>query len=75
MLGVRSSKWGRRLDRVLCRLTSLRLHNIQMLGTRVIPGAVRHFQDRSKGTVRLPVLPSDHFGLFLELVPISVHTL
>lgn len=69
MLGTRPTKWGRRLDRILCKLSSLRLQRIEMVGRDPIPGAVRRKQERNRSISVLPVLPSDHYGLFLELAP------
>ena len=71
MLGVRMMKWGKRIDRVLCKLSSLRLQGIQMVGMKRITGAVRYKQERNQNIVELPVLPSDHYGLFVELAPIA----
>ena len=50
----------RRLDRVFVRLRHWRLHAMEMLGQDALPGGGLRFEGR-------PVLPSDHFGLLLEL--------
>lgn len=50
----------RRLDRALCRLTHWRLAGAELVGRVPLP-ALRH--------AGRPVLPSDHFGLLLRLVP------
>ncbi|PNH00324.1 hypothetical protein TSOC_013863, partial [Tetrabaena socialis] len=71
---------GSRLDRVLCRLSGgaaagagggagaaaggWRLGSIKLVGTEALPGLVREHRGK-----RLPVLPSDHFGLLVKLLP------
>ena len=50
----------RRLDRVWVRLRHWRLGAMEMVGQDPVPGGLR-FEGR-------PVLPSDHFGLLLELL-------
>ncbi|PSC75334.1 Endonuclease exonuclease phosphatase family isoform B [Micractinium conductrix] len=52
----------RRLDRVFCRLRCWRLAGLELVGRQPLPGL--QFEGR-------PVLPSDHFGLLLELHPSS----
>ncbi|PNW83056.1 hypothetical protein CHLRE_06g305050v5 [Chlamydomonas reinhardtii] len=72
-----TGRWpGSRLDRLLCRLEGgspgasggssrgWKLDSIKMLGTEALPGLTA----MNKGT-RVLVLPSDHFGLLLKLVP------
>jgi tyrosyl-DNA phosphodiesterase 2 len=48
----------RRLDRVFCRLRRWRLASLELVGRQALPGL--QWEGR-------PVLPSDHFGLLLEL--------
>ena len=55
-----SNRIRRRLDRVFVRAARWRLHSMQLLGQEALPGLV--FEGR-------PVLPSDHFGLLLEMRP------
>ncbi|KAK9803621.1 hypothetical protein WJX72_006035 [[Myrmecia] bisecta] len=59
----------KRLDRVFAKLANWRLEGIEMVGTRAIPGVTYQKQSK-KGPSTLPVLPSDHFGLFLTLAPL-----
>jgi exonuclease III len=55
-----------RLDRVFCRLNGdWRMGNVEMIGTEVIPGV--EFIGRGKGSKE--ALPSDHFGLLVDLLP------
>ncbi|KAG2432061.1 hypothetical protein HYH02_013129 [Chlamydomonas schloesseri] len=76
-----TGRWpGSRLDRLLCRLGGMsgsgggsggggggwKLDSIKMLGTEALPGLTA----MNKGT-RVLVLPSDHFGLLLKLVPME----
>lgn len=50
----------RRLDRAFCRLRRWRLQGAELVGREPLPGL--SFEGR-------PVLPSDHFGLLLQLRP------
>ena len=50
----------RRLDRVFVRLRHWRLHSMELVGREALPGL--EYEGR-------PVLPSDHFGIFLVLRP------
>lgn len=50
----------RRLDRVFVKLQHWRLHSMEMVGQQALPGLQHDGR---------PVLPSDHFGLLLELRP------
>ncbi|KAG2428926.1 hypothetical protein HXX76_011170 [Chlamydomonas incerta] len=75
-----TGRWpGSRLDRLLCRLGGApgssgggsssrgwKLDSIKMVGTQALPGLTA----MNKGT-RVLVLPSDHFGLLLKLVPVE----
>lgn len=50
----------RRLDRAFCKLRHWRLQSAELVGREPLPGL--SFEGR-------PVLPSDHFGLLLQLRP------
>ncbi len=50
----------RRLDRAFCRLGRWRLAGMHMVGQQALPGLLHEGR---------PVLPSDHFGLLLQLAP------
>ena len=54
----------RRLDRFVCKLEDFEMIGIEMVGTEAIPGILY----RSKGE-KLPVFPSDHYGLILTICP------
>jgi hypothetical protein len=41
----------------------------ELVGTEPIPGATYCKPGRGGATRRLPVLPSDHFGVFVTLAP------
>ena len=59
----------KRLDRFLCKLNDFKLVKISMIGTEAIPG-VSYLKKRvwnGVQTSKLPVLPSDHYGLMLEI--------
>ena len=57
----------KRLDRVLCRLVDYEPASVRMVGTAPLCGASYEKQFRNGGSKRMPVLPSDHFGLLLTL--------
>ena len=66
------SRLRKRLDRLFCHLDDFQLQSIEMVGRNPIPGVT--FQKEMKvkrqpQLVKLPVLPSDHFGLLLKLLP------
>ncbi len=58
----------KRLDRMLLRAPDWRLSSIELVGTQAIPG-LAHEKRYKRGARQLPVLPSDHFGLFATLQP------
>ncbi|GBF88546.1 hypothetical protein Rsub_01261 [Raphidocelis subcapitata] len=58
---------GARLDRVLCKLQDLRITGMRLVGTEPIPGATYRKAFRNGSARTLPVLPSDHYGLLLEM--------
>ena len=57
----------KRLDRVLCRLRDYEPAEVRMVGTKPLPGVFYDKQFRDGGSKRLPVLPSDHFGLVFTM--------
>ncbi|KAG0564166.1 hypothetical protein M758_8G084500 [Ceratodon purpureus] len=60
----------KRLDRLFCRLRDFEAVSIEMVGTEAIPDLTYSKEKKVKGQVqvmKLPVLPSDHFGLLLKL--------
>ena len=57
----------KRLDRVMCRLRDYEPADIRMVGTTALPGVTYDKQFRNGGSKRLPVLPSDHFGLVFTM--------
>ncbi|RID48656.1 hypothetical protein BRARA_I05159 [Brassica rapa] len=62
----------KRLDRFFCRLDDYELGGIEMVGKEALPGLSYVKEKRVRGDVKkleLPVLPSDHFGLLLTLLP------
>lgn len=62
----------KRLDRILCRLDDYKLGGIEMVGKEAIPGLSYEKEKKVRGEIKkleLPVLPSDHFGLLLTLLP------
>ena len=66
------SRLRKRLDRLFCHLDDFQLQSIEMVGRNPIPSVT--FQKEMKvkrqpQLVKLPVLPSDHFGLLLKLLP------
>lgn len=60
----------KRVDRFLCKLNDFKLEKISMIGTEPIPGVSYLKEKRVRNrvqTLELPVLPSDHYGLLLEI--------
>lgn len=60
----------KRLDRMFCQLRDFEAVSIEMVGTEPIPDLTYSKEKKVKGLVqmiKLPVLPSDHFGLLLKL--------
>lgn len=60
----------KRLDRMFCQLRDFEAVSIEMVGTDPIPDLSYSKEKKVKGQVqliKLPVLPSDHFGLLLKL--------
>ncbi|KAK2644517.1 hypothetical protein Ddye_019712 [Dipteronia dyeriana] len=58
----------KRLDRFVCNLNDFKLDAIEMIGLEAIPGVSYSKEKRKgKGKLILPVLPSDHYGLLLQL--------
>ncbi|KQK04076.1 tyrosyl-DNA phosphodiesterase 2 [Brachypodium distachyon] len=65
-----NSKLQKRLDRFVCKLADFKVDSIAMIGKEAIPGISYLKVKKVRGVVReleLPVLPSDHFGLLLEI--------
>ena len=60
----------KRLDRVWARLVDWRPARMRTLGTQPIAGASYVKAGGKRGPLTLPVLPSDHFGLYVELEPL-----
>jgi tyrosyl-DNA phosphodiesterase 2 len=67
MLGPYNSLQAR-LDRVLARVRDWQVKTIEMVGKDAIPG-VTYTRNYKRGPKELPVLPSDHFGLYVTLDP------
>ena len=59
-----------RLDRILFKTQDWTVSHIEMVGTVAIPG-VMYEKTLKSGIKTLPVLPSDHFGLYAVLQPTS----
>lgn len=53
-----------RLDRFVCKLKDFEVEKIEMIGTKAIRGI--YFTHNGQ---RLPILPSDHYGLILTICP------
>jgi len=64
--GMLSSSFRTRLDRIFVKLADWEAQNIEMVGREAIPGLIYSRMVRGKEK-RLPVLPSDHYGLLLRL--------
>lgn len=59
-----------RLDRAFCKLNDFQVCKMELVGTEAIPGLTYKKNRKVKGKsveLVLPVFPSDHFGLHLEL--------
>lgn len=61
----------KRLDRVCVKAGAFEPQEIRMVGTEPIPGEVYYKEMRGGGSKRMPVLPSDHFGLLCVLRRVS----
>jgi len=63
------------LDRVLYKLADFRVAKIEMVGTTPVTrkdgSFVTHVNEFRGRRETKPVLPSDHFGLFVALEPIE----
>ncbi|KAK0579832.1 hypothetical protein LWI29_032232 [Acer saccharum] len=57
----------KRLDRFVCNLNDFKLDAIEMIGMEAIPGVSYSEKKMRKGKLVRPVLPSDHYGLLLQL--------
>lgn len=60
----------KRLDRFLCSLRDFKINKIEMIGKDPIPCLFYCKEKKVRGEVKkltLPVLPSDHYGLLLEI--------
>ncbi|KAK4858219.1 hypothetical protein QYF36_012929 [Acer negundo] len=57
----------KRLDRFICNLNDFKLDAIEMIGMEAIPGVSYSEKKTGKGKLVRPVLPSDHYGLLLQL--------
>ncbi|KAL6594101.1 hypothetical protein ACP70R_049002 [Stipagrostis hirtigluma subsp. patula] len=63
-------KMQKRLDRFVCKLSDFQVENIEMIGKEAIPGITYIKEKKVRQEIRqlkLPVLPSDHFGLVLTI--------
>lgn len=62
----------KRLDRFVCKLQDFCISDIMMIGKDAIPNLTYIKEKKVKSEVKrltLPVLPSDHYGLLLEITP------
>ncbi|XP_059297208.1 uncharacterized protein LOC132050148 [Lycium ferocissimum] len=62
----------KRLDRFVCKLRDFCISDIKMIGKEAIPNVTYIKEKKVKSEVKrltLPVLPSDHYGLLLEISP------
>nr|GMD11380.1 tyrosyl-DNA phosphodiesterase 2 isoform X2 [Ipomoea batatas] len=60
----------KRLDRFICSLRDFKISKIEMIGKDPIPGLSYCKEKKVRNEVKkltLPVLPSDHYGLLLEI--------
>ncbi|XP_019170052.1 PREDICTED: tyrosyl-DNA phosphodiesterase 2 isoform X2 [Ipomoea nil] len=60
----------KRLDRFICSLRDFKINKIEMIGKDPIPGLFYCKEKKVRNEVKkltLPVLPSDHYGLLLEI--------
>eukprot|EP00054_Salpingoeca_dolichothecata_P011230 m.62475 g.62475 ORF g.62475 m.62475 type:complete len:424 (-) comp19367_c0_seq4:25-1296(-) len=63
------SRFRGRLDRVFVKTKNFHPNQINMVGKSAIPGLFMMKQRRSQGqtfSFKVPILPSDHFGLLVE---------
>ncbi|XP_062211716.1 uncharacterized protein LOC133912814 [Phragmites australis] len=63
-------KLQKRLDRFVCKLSDFKVDSIEMIGKEAIPGItyIKEKKVRQETCqLKLPVLPSDHFGLLLTI--------
>ncbi|XP_002962993.2 uncharacterized protein LOC9661184 [Selaginella moellendorffii] len=60
------SRLQKRLDRVFYHFRDFEVESIEMIGTKPIPGLTFE-KETKKSLLKLPVLPSDHFGLVLKI--------
>ncbi len=61
-----------RLDRVLCKLATLKVVSAELFGTKPLKDVLQ--LERIAGTqrvYRIPVFPSDHFGVLVHLEPVD----
>ncbi|KAG8066686.1 hypothetical protein GUJ93_ZPchr0004g39674 [Zizania palustris] len=60
----------KRMDRFVCRLSNFKIDDVEMIGKEAIPG-VSFYREKIVDEVvhkrKLPVFPSDHFGLVLTI--------
>jgi tyrosyl-DNA phosphodiesterase 2 len=66
------NRFRTRLDRVMVKMTDWKPTLIKMVGTEQIvksSGPATYKKKSKKGVVKLPLLPSDHFGLYAKFVP------
>jgi tyrosyl-DNA phosphodiesterase 2 len=73
-LMLTGSRLQERLDQIFCKLRDFEALTIEMVGTAPIPDLTYIKEKKVKGVVqmlKLPVLPSDHFGLLLKVRPKS----
>lgn len=57
-----------RMDRVLAKLADWKPGSIEMVGTQPIPNV--YYTAKVEGVLKeLPVLPSDHYGLYFTVQP------
>ncbi|XP_015063827.1 uncharacterized protein LOC107009074 [Solanum pennellii] len=62
----------KRLDRIACKLQDFCITDVKMIGKDAIPNLTYIKEKKVKSEVKkltLPVLPSDHYGLLLEISP------
>lgn len=55
------------LFRVFTRLADYRLSSISIVGREQLGGATYTHRFKNGGSKQLPVLPSDHFGLLVQI--------
>ena len=69
MLGSWKQGLRKRLDRIVFKSVDYEAASIKLVGTAPLAGQFYDKQYRNGGARRLPVLPSDHFGLLCTLRP------